>query len=236
MILVVDGLLKHLEQTRSRIFSGGALITAALTGLAAVFIILSQTINSLETIRIYNNSEALKWIIIVTGLLVFSVFTFFAASRPNANRQITLYCLSPVLLFFSLHFAVPQSFHFKAKECMDPVGMIRNHMDKIGADSVILSESYLIHAVCWVSKRTDIYLFENGGELSYGLSYNDSKRRCIQPEQLNYLTRRAKRTVTLITDTSDYERYGDRLPKPFYIENTNGFVFAQYRYEKKEQK
>lgn len=236
MILIIDGLLKHLEQGRSWLFFGTTVITAVLMATASLFLVTSQTFDSMDNLRVYWDEEVWKWRILAAGFGVFSISTLLASNKSDIYKQIKLYSMAPLLLLFAVHFTVPKTFRFISKECMDPVGMIESHMDKIEPNSVILSDDYFVHAVCWVSKRTNIYLFENAGELKYGLSYNDSKRHCIQPEQLRYLTKRAKRTVTLITNTTDYERYGDRLPKPFYIENTNGFVFAQYRYERKDKK
>jgi 4-amino-4-deoxy-L-arabinose transferase len=236
IILLVDGLLTHLEQGKSLLFFGTTVITAVLMAAASLFLVTSQTFDSMDNLRVYWDEEVWKWRILAAGFGAFSILTLLASNKSDMYKQVKLYSMAPLLLLFAVHFAVPKTFRFISKECMDPAGMIKSHMARIEPNSVILSDDYLVHAVCWISKRTNVYLFERGGELSYGLSYNDSNRRCIQPRQLRSLIKRAKRTVTLITNVTDYERYGDQLPKPFYIENTNGIVFAQYRYEGKNKK
>ena len=236
MILVIDGLLQHLETGRSRIFSWGGIILAILMLSASSFLVISQTSTGLEQMRAYYDSESWKWMLLAAGFASFGLLLLMAAKATTAYGRLAVYAASPLILFFAIHFAIPHAFRMKARECMDPVGMIKEFGEKLAPDSIIISDSYLAPAICWAYKRTDIYLYKNGGELTYGLQRPEAKHRLVQTEDLSFFNDISKKPVTMITDIGDYEDESANLPKPFFLLKTNGLVFAQYRFGEEEKK
>ena len=233
MILVMDGLLKYLDGGKRKLFQAGALF-AGVTGMgAAIFLILAQKTHLFENLRVYDEREAWKWMIVAAGLLALGLFAFLSVRESGATRRLACYSLAPVLLFFSVHFAIPQAFRLRAKECMDPAGMVSHYAPRIPPGGPVFSENYLVHVVCWTLKRTDINLLEGGGELENGLSYKDAKNKMLKANQFEDYVENATNTVSLISNVDDYSDYQAKLPKPFFLEITNGFVFAQFPAGKK---
>lgn len=229
LILFISGLLKQLEDSHSKVFFCSAILTAVFMAAASLFLVTSQRFDCMEHLRVYWDHEAWKWRILAAGFAIFSIFSMFSSNSTGIYRQITLYAVAPLFLFFSVHFAVPQNFRFLARECMDPIRMIQSQQDRIKLDSIIVSDSYLAPAVCWAYKRKDVYILDKGGEFSYGLKYTEAKHRHIMFADFRYFSDITKDPVTLITEVNDYDIYKHQLPNPFYLLNTNGFVFAQYK-------
>ncbi len=233
MILFISGLLKNLEDsTSNRVFFCSAILTAVCMAAGALFLVVSQRFDCMEHFRVYWDHEAWKWRILAAGFAVFSIFSMFASNSLGIYRQITLYAVAPLFLFFSMHFAVPQNFRFLAHECMDPVTMIRSQEERIIANSIIVSDNYMTPAVCWTYKRQDIYILDEAGEFAHGLSYPDARHRHIMFADFPYFSDLTENPVTLITSIKDYDTFKHHLPKPFFTLNTNGFVFAQYKLKK----
>lgn len=87
-------------------------------------------------------------------------------------------------------------------------------------------------AVCWFYKRDDVYLLEGGGEVSYGLSFEDAKHRSLNLKQFKDLVvqNAEKGRVVLIAKSRKYMRWKQNLPEPSYEDSNGkgGYVFAQY--------
>jgi len=229
MILFICGLLKQLENSDNKVFFCSAILTAVCMAAAALFLVVSQRFDCMEHLRIYWDHEAWKWRTLAAGFAIFSIFSMFSSNTIGIYRQITLYAIAPLFLFFSVHFAVPQNFRFLTRECMDPVGMIRSQQARIKAASIIVSDSYLAPAICWAYKRQDVYILDKAGELSYGLTYPEARHRHIMFADFPYFSDITQGPVTLITEVNDYDVFKHQLPAPFFVLNTNGFVFAQYK-------
>ena len=231
MFLVVEGLLTHLQQGRSKLVFGTAVILAILMAAASLFLVTSQNFECMDNMRVYWDEEVWKWRFLAAGFAVFSIFALLAANEINAHKQVALYAMTPLVLFLAVHFTIPETFRLKSRECMNPVGMIEHYAAKLTPDSVILADSYLAPAICWACKRTDIFLYETGGEMSYGLKYREAEDRLIRSREFRYFLELTKGPVTFMTDYDEYLNHKPLLPKPFYIDITNGFVFAQYRHK-----
>jgi 4-amino-4-deoxy-L-arabinose transferase len=87
-----------------------------------------------------------------------------------------------------------------------------------------------VRAVCWFYKRCDVYLLNKGGELGYGLSYDDSKNRRLSISQFRDLvgTTSGKGNVILIMKTGKFSEYDSLIPKPSFKDMDACFGFAQF--------
>ena len=57
--------------------------------------------------------------------------------------------------------------------------MVTDASKYIYPDTIILAHSNMMHAVAWYLKRSDIYLWDNPGELEYGTDLPQYKYRLI---------------------------------------------------------
>jgi hypothetical protein len=121
---------------------------------------------------------------------------------------------------FMAHFIMPN----QIKERKAPGNFLRQHACKINPDTLLVSDSFLIHAVCWIYKRNNVALLNSGGELSYGLEYYDS--RLLTINNFNKLAK--EKNIILIVKRKKYLKYKNKLSKPSFEDINGNFVFAQW--------
>ena len=224
VILITIGFLKYLQRGNKRTFAIGMIVLALLTGIFAVILVLSQ-VTGFSEIRAYGPSETWKWSAGAIALLVWASLLLCAKRSPDAIRKLVLFSMGPLLFMFSMHFIIPDQTITRTA----PAEFLLRHLDQVRPDSVLIAND-LESAVCWFYKRDDVYVLGDGGELDYGLNYDDSKHRLLSVDQFKKLIREARgqRTVILITKTRRYAEYRPHLPQPIFEEINGGFVFAQF--------
>ena len=78
----------------------------------------------------------------------------------------------------------------------------------------------------------EVITIEGGGEVSYGLNYEDAKYRSLNLKQFKYLVSQnaEKGRVVLIAKSRKYRRWKQSLPEPLYEDSNGmgGYVFVQY--------
>jgi 4-amino-4-deoxy-L-arabinose transferase len=193
------------------------LIIAAVLTLIQIFI---------PGLRIYGRGELWKCVIVVVGLSTYALLLILARDAASFQGKLALWYLGPVLLMFNLHFATPNRFtHGKT-----PNEFLLHNSPRVHPDTVLVSDNYLTPAVCWCYKRTDVFLIDRGGELTYGLGYDDSKQRLLNIDQFKELIDKGsgKERITLITSTKRYAEYRQVLPIPVFEDIDGGFVFAEF--------
>jgi len=113
-----------------------------------------------------------------------------------------------------------------------PGTFLLKNVDKIQADTVLVSDEDPMGAVCWFYKRDDVYLLEGGGEVSYGLNYEDAKYRSLNLKQFkDFILKNSERGhVVLVAKSRKYIRWKQNLPEPLYEDSNGkgGYVFVQY--------
>ena len=223
-ILIAVGLLYYFEEGEKRAFTIGALLLAMVVGTIALTLVISQ-VSNFPGLRVYGPSETWKWVLGVTGLLTWTALLVRTPRVTNFQTKLVLYCTAPVLFMFIAHFILPD----QSKEKKAPDNFLLRHSHRIRPDTILVSRR-LVPAVCWFYKRMDIYILRNGGELNYGLSYDDSRHRLLTINQFKKLIAEAQeeKKVVLITDTDYYSHYKSLLPKPIFEDIDGQFVFAQF--------
>ena len=221
MILIAAGLLKAPESEKT--FNTGAFILSGLVFLCFILIFFSQTLN-LHGIRAFGEHETWKWVLAVAGLLLWSMLSSAAARTADYQKKLALFCCAPLCFMFMIHFIMPD----QVKERKAPGNFLRQHACKINPDTLLVSDSALVHAVCWVYKRNNVALLNSGGELSYGLEYYDS--RLLTINNFNKLAK--EKNIILIVKKNKYLKYKNKLSKPSFEDINGDFVFAQWEMNK----
>jgi len=226
VIIVVTGITANLRQRMSRAFNICALSFGFLLGAIAAALVLNQTTH-LIGMRAYDPSETWKWVVAAGGFLVWGAGAFLSAKGSNWRKKVSLFTLAPLPLLFSAHVALPDH----VLEDRDPKQLLLRNQDKVHADTPIITGDYTVHAVCWFYKRDDVYLLENGGELTYGLNRDDSHPpRLLMLEDLREFIRShsKKGGVVLFLKFKNYQKVKDRLPEAEFKDAVNGFVFLRF--------
>jgi 4-amino-4-deoxy-L-arabinose transferase len=223
-MLTAIGLLKYLAVGRMQALSRCLRNFAVTLFIIVIILILVQTV--VPTLRIYDHSEFWKCVIVVIGIITYALLLLLARDVENLQRKLILLYLGPVFLMFFSHFVWPNRFIYKKT----PNEFLMNKASRIHPDTVLVSDNYLTPTVCWCYKRTDVLLIDRGGELTYGLGYDDAKKRLFDIGQFKKLIERnsGKGYIALVTTTKRYAEYRQLLPKPIFEDMNSGFVFAEF--------
>jgi 4-amino-4-deoxy-L-arabinose transferase len=223
--LVTVGLVRSLREGKTFRFNIAVSFFAILITLGAVILSLSQTTDLLAS-KIYGATESRKWALIVAGLLTGSVLSALSVRSLDYKRKLMLYCSAPLLLMFSAHLVVPD----QAREGKMPGELVLRNSERISSDTILVSDKYLALTVCWIYKRNDVYIWGDGGELAWGLSYDETEHRLLTPDKLKKLARKksGKNRLIYVTFLEEYTRYKDHLPPPTYMDTYGLFVFIEF--------
>jgi len=177
--------------------------------------------------RLYDPSEIWKFITALAIFLAWAAGVVLAARVKKWGKKAALFMVAPLPLLLGVHMVIPDH----ALEDKAPERLLLRNQDKVHADAVILADEDTIHAVCWLYKRDDAYLLEKGGELTYGLSQDDSHpARLVMPADLREFigSHTGKGGVVLFPALKNYRKLKDRLPEPTFRDSDHGFIFLKY--------
>jgi 4-amino-4-deoxy-L-arabinose transferase len=224
VILMTVGLLKYFAVGEKRSFAIAAYLPAGMAAALLAALILSQT--ALADFRLFGQYETWKAVLAAVGLLVFALFLLCAGRAADYRRKLAYFALSPVVLMFCVHFVIPD----RLIEAKAPGRFLRQYEGRISSNVLLVSDNYLVSAVCWSYRRDDVFLLGKAGELEYGLSYDDSKHRLLNIDQVKELmTRRSgKERIAMVLNAKRYEEYKGLLPKPVFEKSDGHFVFAEF--------
>jgi 4-amino-4-deoxy-L-arabinose transferase and related glycosyltransferases of PMT family len=223
VILITAGLLNYLKK-ETKWVTIGAYFLAGLTGSCAVGLLLNQVLPVPTEWKIFTPGEIWKLVFVFLGLLAWTLFFVAAAAVSDIKQKLVLFCLGPLLLMLSAPVAMPDRF----KDGLVPGEFLRRHADRIIPNTTLVSDNYLVSAVCWFYKRSDVCLLGKPGELDYGVSRAPEKNRLFTIDQFRALVAQPSRRITLITTEKRYQRYNLQLPPPAFLDSDRGLVFAQF--------
>ena len=224
-IIFAITLNNYFEKGNKKAFDTGAVLFGILIfSLVAGFIL----IQAFEIISFKPYSNIWKAILLCLGLLGFAFLLGISARIQDWKKKISWFCIAPAFFMFCINFAIPDTvIDHKA-----PEELLNRNLSRVKPDSLLVSSNRSIKAASWYYKRSDIFQIESGGELSYGLGYEDSKHRALTIEDLNRLiyAHAGIGKVIIICDMEHYIDYKDKLPKPVFedISGPRGYVFALY--------
>ena len=224
-MLMSIGLKKYFETGGRKLFSVAVWFLALLAMIIAVALIVVQIVG-VNGFKPYD--QTWKWGLGFFGFMVFAFLLISAVRASSSKAKLILVGCAPLLVLFGSSFIMPDlTLEHKA-----PGALLLKNAHKIRTDTVLVSDEDPMGAVCWFYKRDDVYLLEGGGEVSYGLNYEDAKYRSLNLEKFKDLINKTagKEGVVLVAKSKKYTQWKQRLPKPVYEDSNGkgGYVFVQY--------
>jgi 4-amino-4-deoxy-L-arabinose transferase len=224
-MLMSIGLKKYFETGGKKWFFVAVWFLAVLAVIAAVALIGIQIIG-FKGFKPYD--QTWKWGLGVFGFMAFAFLLISAVRTSNSKTKLMLVACAPLVLLLGSNFIMPDlTLEHKA-----PGTFLLKNVDKIQADTVLVSDEDPMGAVCWFYKRDDVYLLEGGGEVSYGLNYEDAKYRSLNLKQFkDFILKNSERGhVVLVAKSRKYIQWKQNLPEPLYEDSNGkgGYVFVQY--------
>jgi 4-amino-4-deoxy-L-arabinose transferase len=182
-ILIAIGLDRYFETGGKSAFNTGGKSLALLVIGIEIALIGVQTFG-FKGFKPYFQSW--KWALSLAGLITFAYLLFVACRKTEYKKKIVFYAVSPISIIFSIPFILP-GVTLQAKT---PGKFLLQYSNLVHPDTILVSDEDQVRAVCWFYKRDDVYLLGGGGELMYGLNYNDSKNRLLAIEGFDKLVKR----------------------------------------------
>jgi 4-amino-4-deoxy-L-arabinose transferase len=230
-ILISTGLNQYLETGGKNAFNAGGKSLALLIIGIAVALIGVQSFG-FKGFKPYFQSW--KWALSVAGLITFAYFLFDACRKTEYKKKITYYAFSPIIILFSTSFILPAM----TLQTKTPGKILLQYSNLVRPDTILVSDENQIRAVCWFYKRNDVYVVGATGELMYGFTYKDSKKRLLTIDGFNALVKKNPGRIVAVFNYELYQAWKKKLPKPSMLKTNamhgsdiipkDGFVIATY--------
>jgi 4-amino-4-deoxy-L-arabinose transferase len=225
IVLFMVGLLQEWKILKAERYNHSDGVGVILIIILIIGLVVTQTV--MPNTKIFRPNETWKLLFLIIGLLAYIVLLIKAGSAKTHTGALAFSCLAPLLLMFGAQFIIPD----RLIEQKAPAKFLKQYKDRVGQNTILVSDNNLAAAVCWNYKRSDVLLLINPGEFEYGLAYdNASKHRLLDIDQFRELITESvsKEHTILITGTKRYIEYKHLLPEPIFENIDNGFVFAEY--------
>lgn len=163
------------------------------------------------------------------GALAFSGWgvTGFITLRNNA-RYWRWAAACPLLFILLVGYLIPQ----QVMDSKQPQNFIKNNFSELSTSRYVLTDSVGVAAgLAWELKRSDILMFSEKGELTYGLAYPDSQGKYISEGDFPawLALARKKGDVSLVVQLSRGELIPAHLPPADKINLMNRLALLWYQ-------
>jgi len=174
----------------------------------------------------YQESEGVK--VLLGGIAFLFWGLMGAVGLIGRGRNWPVAALCPLGLALILAVAIPD----KVINSKQPQEFLQTIDRQLSESHFIVSNTTgLASALAWKEKRSDIYLYAESGELTFGLNYPDSRQRMIQGGDLGewLAVHRRLGSVALVMKMTRSDREVDaRIPPPDHSYRQERMVFYFY--------
>jgi len=222
-ILLTHGLISYFERGTRKAFGAGVIALILFFVAILVGFILIQVTGIIGFVPYGERWKTIALAVVMVALIGFLIKSL---KKELFAEKIFLISLGSLLLLAVVQFALPD----KIIEHKAPGEFLARNNSRVQPDTILVSLNDYARAICWYYKRSDVYLLQNGGELTYGLSYPEARHRRLNHNQFAGMVSRNKGKVVLIGKYKKYQSWKAYLPPPIYEDHSGpgGFVFAQY--------
>lgn len=226
-MLLAIGLRGCLENGKLRLFNGGVRLMMLFPPLSAIAVMALQ--HGVSHKMNYLFADSYKITLFLLAMACFMTLLVFSLRAKKPFTKIALFALAPLLFYASAHVLTPD----QAVRRNSPTVFIEANLDQFDKNTIVVSPSTPIKAVSWSLKRSDIFLLDEGGELSYGFGQNNMKHRQLTFDTFEIMVaeNKGRRKIILILDERRFNRFKDKLPEPsaFKDNGKDGFLMAIYQ-------
>ncbi len=153
--------------------------------------------------------------------------TGFITLRNNArNWRWAAAC--PLLFILLVGYLIPQ----QVVDSKQPQNFIKNNFSELSSSRYVLTDSVGVAAgLAWELKRSDILMFSEKGELTYGLAYPDSQDNYISNDDFPTWLAQARKEgdVSLVVQLAKNEALPAHLPPADKVNLMNRLALLWYQ-------
>ena len=198
------------------------LLFGALTALAVISVLAPW---GLAHRPLYSSDEKLR---ATLAALAFTGWALAAGVSLRTGRW-QLAALCPLALALLVGFAIPD----RIRDAKQPQNFVRHIQERLAQSRFILADNPGVgSAIAWQLKRSDILFYSSKGELEYGLSYADARKRYVAGAGFADWLRVSRREgdVALVLMLDAGQKTPDAmLPVPDDVWQQGRLVYYSYR-------
>ena len=175
---------------------------------------------------VYGPQEHQKVILAIVAFVGWGLVGFI--TLYNNARYWRWAAACPLLLVLLVGYLIPQ----QVIDSKQPQNFIQNNFDALSSSRYVLTDSVGVAAgLAWQLKRSDILMFSEKGELSYGLNYADSKDKYISDKDFSEWLAHARRQgdVSLVVQLSRGEDIPAHYPVADKVNLMNRLALLWYQ-------
>ncbi len=207
----------------------GKLLRVGTLALCVAALLVATALAAVQLWHLYGltlYADRLQATLVTAAALACSLLLLLASRQPSVMRLVTVAAAAPVAVMLAAPIALPDATLVRKAPC----DFLRRQAVRVKPTSVLVADERLMAAVCWVYGRSDVRQLDFGGELSYGLTFDDSRDRMVHPGKFGAFVRRNAGRLILLISAERWAPIRDGLPRPvFEARNArNGFVFLQF--------
>lgn len=197
-----------------------------LFGLLCLLAVIAMGTGIIPNVRQYSTDEWRGLMIAVLIFIGWMGFGLYAMGKGGERWTWSAAC--PVLLALLVVHAIPQ----RVIDSKQPQNFIHAHRDLLVGSRYVLSSSVgIAPGLAWELKRSDILLYDEKGEVKYGLSYPDAVGRYIDGNVFAEWLQQARQQgdVSLVLHLDKDGKIPDKLPPPDKIEQMQRLALLLYK-------
>lgn len=219
----------YAEDCVARLRTGALRFNAVLNvlfGVIGIAALLLMGFDLLPNAHLFTPDEHPK---IILGIIAFGGWILFAVvSARNHARRWTWAAACPLLVCLLIGYAIPQ----QVIDSKQPQNFIWANMPVLTQSHYVLADNVGVAAgLAWELKRSDILMFSQRGEVSYGLNYADSRSHYISDEDFPQWLAQARKqgNVSLVLQLSRDESLPQHLPTADNVSKMHRLVLLWYK-------
>jgi 4-amino-4-deoxy-L-arabinose transferase len=195
-------------------------------GLICALAVLVIGLELVDHLVAYGPQEDQK-VVLATVAFVGWGLVGFVTWRNNAHHW-RWAAACPLLFILLVGYLIPQ----QIIDSKQPQNFIQNNINELSRSRYVLTDSVGVAAgLAWELKRSDILMFSEKGELTYGLNYADSKNQYISDEDFSAWLADARQQgdVSLVVKLSRNEEIPAHLPVADKVNLMNRLALLWYK-------
>jgi 4-amino-4-deoxy-L-arabinose transferase len=225
-LLLARALTDRFEQReKNRYLQVGLVIFTGVIALALAALPVIGGLNAFKLLPPLDPRFLIKFAGLLIGFTTALLLLLSAIKTGDNLRKTVLLGLAAAMVFVVAQAGAPSEIstglgiqHFLESE--------QSHIDP---DTILIGNPKTTHALCYVYKRDNVYLFGGKSEFAYGLSYPDSEDRYLEIPQLqSLLNQRGNHRVVICIKSPPNDRMRAELPLPTYQRQWLKIWFAVY--------
>ncbi len=217
-ILLSIGVFNYLRLGARRLLSLAVTLGTALP-IALLGVLVFGTMNG-EPAFVRLADSGWQWGVLATGIGGWALITITAFWRRRSGVRLALLAAGPVVFFTAAQFMLDE------RLLRAPGWLVEAHLKNINPITPLVGDGNSVQTLCWLTRRTDVEVFDFAGEMAYGLEKSPD-RDLLDTDDLVALVESSSVPVVALLERHRWDRVKQRMPEPAHEATSRKFVLVE---------